>query len=46
MILGPDGRRARGMPEPWAFGIADAMRCGEIDAPGHVDHAALFTWFE
>ena len=46
MILDPDDLRARGVPEPWAFGVADAVRFGEIDALGHVNHAAYFTWFE
>jgi acyl-CoA thioester hydrolase len=38
--------RRLGIPEPWAFGLADRVRFGEIDALGHVNNAAYFTWFE
>ena len=46
MILGPSELRAAGVPEPWAFGVRDVVRFGEIDALGHVNHAAYLVWFE
>ena len=38
--------RAEGVPEPWAFGVSNAVRFGEIDALGHVNNAVYFAWFE
>jgi acyl-CoA thioester hydrolase len=38
--------RALGIPEPWTYGLADRVRFGELDALGHVNNAAYFTWFE
>ncbi|MDG4647644.1 thioesterase family protein [Roseibacterium sp. SDUM158017] len=38
--------RALGIPEPWAFGLADRVRFAEIDALGHVNNTAYLTWFE
>jgi acyl-CoA thioester hydrolase len=40
------GLRALGIPEPWAFGLADRVRFAEIDALGHVNNTAYLTWFE
>lgn len=44
--LGPDTLRARGIPAPWTFGLADRVRFGELDALGHVNHTAYLRWFE
>lgn len=38
--------RAANVPEPWAFGMADRVRFGEIDVLGHVNNAAYLRWFE
>jgi acyl-CoA thioester hydrolase len=38
--------RALGIPEPWAFGLADRVRFAEIDALGHVNNTAYLTWYE
>ena len=46
MILGPSELRAAGVPEPWSFGVAGAVRFGEIDALGHVNNTAYLRWFE
>jgi len=44
--LSPDQLRAAGVPAPWAFGMADRVRFGELDVLGHVNNAAYFRWFE
>lgn len=44
--LGPDDLRAAGIPEPWAFGMADRVRFAELDALNHVNNAAYLSWFE
>lgn len=38
--------RSAGIPEPWAFGVADKVRFGELDALGHVNNVAYMSWFE
>lgn len=38
--------RSVGIPEPWAFGVADKVRFGELDALGHVNNVAYMSWFE
>ena len=38
--------RSHGITSPWAFGLADRVRFGEIDALGHVNHTAYLRWFE
>jgi acyl-CoA thioester hydrolase len=38
--------RRAGVPEPWAFGMADRVRFHEIDALNHVNNAVCFSWFE
>jgi acyl-CoA thioester hydrolase len=42
----PEELRAFGIPAPWAFGTADRVRFGEIDALNHVNHTAYLRWFE
>jgi acyl-CoA thioester hydrolase len=37
---------AEGIPAPWAYGMADRVRFGEIDVLGHVNNAAYLRWFE
>jgi len=34
------------VPEPWAFGMADIVRFGEIDALNHVNNVEYFRWYE
>lgn len=38
--------RAANVPEPWAYGMADRVRFGEIDVLGHVNNAAYLRWLE
>jgi acyl-CoA thioester hydrolase len=38
--------RSQHIPDPWAYGIADKVRFGEIDVLGHVNNAAYLRWFE
>lgn len=38
--------RKAGIPAPWAFGMADRVRFGELDVLGHVNNAAYLRWFE
>jgi acyl-CoA thioester hydrolase len=42
----PEELRAFGIPALWAFGTADRVRFGEIDALNHVNHTAYLRWFE
>ena len=44
--LGPTDLRDAGIPEPWAFGMADRVRFAELDALNHVNNAAYLSWFE
>lgn len=44
--LSTDQLRASHIPAPWAFGIADRVRFGEIDVLAHVNNAAYLRWFE
>lgn len=44
--LGTDQLRAHDIPSPWAYGMADRVRFGEIDVLGHVNNAAYLRWFE
>ena len=44
--LTKDQLRAQGIPVPWAFGMADRVRFGEIDVLGYVNNAAYLAWFE
>lgn len=44
--LDADALRGLGIPAPWAFGTADRVRFGEIDALNHVNHTAYLRWFE
>ena len=44
--LTEDQLRTQGVPAPWAFGMADRVRFGEIDVLGHVNNAAYLRWFE
>lgn len=37
---------AAGVPEPWAYGMADRVRFAELDALAHVNHTAYLRWFE
>ena len=43
-----DGTRLRalGIPEPWAIGLADRVRFGELDVLAHVNNTAYLRWFE
>jgi acyl-CoA thioester hydrolase len=38
--------RSADIPEPWAYGVADKVRFGELDALGHVNNVAYMSWFE
>jgi len=38
--------RAAGIPEPWAYGIQDRVRFGELDVLSHVNNAVYLSWFE
>lgn len=38
--------RAAGVPEPWAFGVADKVRFGELDALNHVNNVVYARWYE
>lgn len=38
--------RAHQIPAPWAFGLADRVRFGELDILNHVNNAAYLRWFE
>ena len=44
--LGPDELRGAGIPAPWAYGIQDRVRFGEIDVLGHVNNTVYLKWFE
>lgn len=44
-LTGPD-LRAAGIPEPWAFGMSDRVRFGELDVLNHVNNVAYLSWFE
>lgn len=44
--LGADALRAAGIPAPWAYGVADRVRFGEVDMLGHVNNVAYARWFE
>ncbi|MEO0359038.1 MAG: thioesterase family protein [Pseudomonadota bacterium] len=35
-----------GIPTPWAFGLADRTRFGELDALSHVNNTAYLRWLE
>jgi len=41
-----DALRELGVPEPFAFGMRDRVRFGELDVLGHVNNAAYLRWFE
>ena len=38
--------RALNIPEPWAFGMADRVRFGELDVLNHVNNTAYLGWYE
>lgn len=38
--------RAAGVPAPWAFGVADKVRFGELDALNHVNNVVYARWYE
>ena len=38
--------RSQHIPAPWAYGLADRVRFGELDVLGHVNNAAYLRWFE
>ncbi|MEO0701880.1 MAG: thioesterase family protein [Pseudomonadota bacterium] len=44
--LGTDALRARDIPDPWTFGVADRVRFYELDALNHVNNTAYLRWFE
>lgn len=44
--LSAEDLRSQHIPAPWAYGIADKVRFGEIDVLGHVNNAAYLRWFE
>ena len=44
--LGPEQLRAEAIPEPWAFGMKDRVRFGELDVLNHVNNAAYLRWLE
>ncbi|MEM6478237.1 MAG: thioesterase family protein [Pseudomonadota bacterium] len=44
--LGSDDLRAAGVPAPFAFGLKDQVRFGELDVLAHVNNAAYLAWFE
>lgn len=44
--LSLDALRARGIPEPWTFGVADRVRFYELDALNHVNNTTYLRWFE
>lgn len=35
-----------GVPDDWAFGVADRVRFSELDALNHVNHTTYLRWFE
>ncbi|MEM1374094.1 MAG: thioesterase family protein [Pseudomonadota bacterium] len=44
--LTPSQLRTAEIPEPWAFGLKDQVRFGELDVLAHVNNAAYLRWFE
>ena len=44
--LTPENLRQAGIPAPWAFGLQDQVRFGELDALAHVNNGAYLGWFE
>ena len=38
--------REAGIPEPWAYGMTDRVRFGELDALNHVNNVVTFKWYE
>jgi len=45
-VLNADQLRAAAIPEPWAFGMADRVRFGELDALNHVNNVQYLRWYE
>lgn len=41
-----DDLRSARIPAPWAFGLKDQVRFGELDVLAHVNNAAYLAWFE
>lgn len=44
--LTPSQLRTADIPAPWAFGLQDQVRFGELDVLAHVNNAAYLAWFE
>jgi acyl-CoA thioester hydrolase len=44
--LSIDELRTAGIPEPWAFGMADRVRFGELDILNHVNNVEYLRWYE
>ena len=38
--------RSVGIAEPWAFGMQDLVRFGEVDSLNHVNNVAYLRWYE
>ena len=38
--------RSVGIGEPWAFGMQDLVRFGEVDSLNHVNNVAYLRWYE
>ncbi|MCH2076453.1 MAG: acyl-CoA thioesterase [Rhodobacteraceae bacterium] len=44
--LTADQLREVDIPAPWAFGLKDQVRFGELDVLAHVNNASYLAWFE
>ena len=44
--LNADHLRTAGIDGPWAFGIRDRVRFGELDALNHVNNVVYLRWYE
>ena len=44
-LIGSD-LRAKGIPEPWNYGLSDIVRFYELDALNHVNNVVYLKWFE
>lgn len=44
--LGAAELRGAGIPAPWAYGMADKVRFGELDVLNHVNNVVYLRWYE
>ncbi|WP_371170987.1 acyl-CoA thioesterase [Aliiroseovarius sp. 2305UL8-7] len=44
--LSPEQMKSVGVPDGWAYAMADRVRFHELDALNHVNNVAYFRWFE